>query len=381
MPPTVVTPDNQEIRMLFQNYLHVQDARLRAGGVRYEEQEDETVKRISSGRIGALVENLNLSQEVALDYVNGITGPMKEAEKFCADKLGAWVKTHPIWDIWLGQIYGIGPVLGAGLLSTINFETSGTISQLWAYMGMGIEKYAVYRKDGKSAWKHWFPTAAEQEAWINKRVESRKQFYISITDREGKKRGKFDEARERANFMGASIAGVGPFEVINAAPRRIRGIPSNWNAAGRRILFLVGASFVKQSAEKSFYRRLYDQFKPEERVKLGLPAMKPKKPTPAKAEEAAEKPAEPAEEGDVIEQAILEDQMEEAGTERKGVDGHADMRARRKVVKMFLAHLWMMERERLGLEVRKPYVIDELGHQQYIAPPEPEKEAKKKKAA
>lgn len=367
-----------EVKMLFQNYLHVQDARLRAGGVRYEPIEDsDNFKRISSGRIGALVENLNLSQETALEYVNGITGPMKTAEKFCADKLSDWVKTHPIWDLWLGQIRGIGPVLAAGLLSSIDFEKSGTISQLWAYMGMGIVKYAKYTKGGKSAWKYWFPAQEARDAWITRRLASRKQFYLNITDQKGVKREKFDEDRERANFIGACVIGDGPYEIINSAPRRIRGIPSNWNAAGRRILFLVGASFVKQPAEKSFYRRLYDQFKPGERTKLGLPAIKPDKAT--KAKEGAEPVPETELEGDAADQAILEAEMEESPT-KKGADGHADMRARRKVEKMFLAHLWMKERERLGLEARRPYVIDEAGHQEYIAPPEPEKEPKKKAA-
>ena len=178
---TAVVPDNQEIRMLFQNYLHVQDARLRAGGVRYEDKDGE-IKRISSGRIGALVENLDLSQEVALGYVNGITGPMKQAEKFCADKLAEWVKVHPLWDHWVGRIYGMGPVLTAGLLATIDFEKSQTISQLWSYMGMGIPKYAKYTKGGKSAWKYWFPTDAERTGWARHRVESRREFYLSIND-------------------------------------------------------------------------------------------------------------------------------------------------------------------------------------------------------
>ncbi len=374
--------DLMEIRMLFQNYLHVQDARLRAGGVRYERQKDGSLKRIGSGRIGALVENLDLPQETALAYVNGITGPMLEAEKFCASKLSVWVKDQPIWDLWAGRIYGIGPILVAGLMSTIDFEKSETISQLWSYMGMGVLNYAKYTKGGKSAWKHWFPTEAERDAWVTKRLESRRDFYLSIVDRKGEKREKFDEVRERANFVGASVFGEGQFEVVTAAPRRIRGIPSNWHAAGRRILFLIGSSFVKQQAEKSFYRRLYDQFKPDERVKLGLPAYEPKKKEKAKA---ADTPAqdtpdtlEPTE-GDVIEQAILEDQMEESRTDKKGVKGHADMRTRRKVVKMFLAHLWMKERERRGLPTRKPYVLDKLGHKQYIAPPPPEKEQKGKR--
>jgi hypothetical protein len=46
--------------------------------------------------------------------------------------------------------------------------------------------------------------------------------------------------------------------------------------------------------------------------------------------------------------------------------GHADNRARRKTVKIFLQHVWVKWRELEGLPVTKPYVIDILKHSQYI---------------
>jgi len=43
-----------------------------------------------------------------------------------------------------------------------------------------------------------------------------------------------------------------------------------------------------------------------------------------------------------------------------------DMAARRKMVKMFLSHLWVKWREMEGLPVSKPYVHEKMGHQNYM---------------
>jgi hypothetical protein len=44
--------------------------------------------------------------------------------------------------------------------------------------------------------------------------------------------------------------------------------------------------------------------------------------------------------------------------------------ARRKMVKIFLSHLWATWRKMEGLTVTKPYVFSVLGHSDYIEPPE-----------
>ena len=49
-------------------------------------------------------------------------------------------------------------------------------------------------------------------------------------------------------------------------------------------------------------------------------------------------------------------------------EGHVHNQAMRKMVKLFLACLWLTWREAEGLPVAKPYAIDQLGHDSYIAP-------------
>lgn len=49
-------------------------------------------------------------------------------------------------------------------------------------------------------------------------------------------------------------------------------------------------------------------------------------------------------------------------------EGHVHNRAMRKMVKLFLACLWLVWREAEGLPVTKPYAIERLGHNSYIDP-------------
>lgn len=48
---------------------------------------------------------------------------------------------------------------------------------------------------------------------------------------------------------------------------------------------------------------------------------------------------------------------------------HADLRARRKMVKVFLQHYFVVARSLKNLPLSKPYVFDRLGHSHYVPPP------------
>lgn len=49
-------------------------------------------------------------------------------------------------------------------------------------------------------------------------------------------------------------------------------------------------------------------------------------------------------------------------------EGHVHNLAFRKMIKLFLACLWLVWREAAGLPVTKPYAIDKLGHDSFIDP-------------
>jgi len=97
--------------------------------------------------------------------------------------------------------------------------------------------------------------------------------------------------------------------------KRTSGYLINWNPRLKQIAWKAGKSFVKQSPKRSKYRKLYTKIKKSEKRK-----------------------------------------------HRDYSDGHIDNATMRKVVKIFLVHLWQTWSRQLGLETSEPYAKQLLGH-------------------
>jgi len=106
--------------------------------------------------------------------------------------------------------------------------------------------------------------------------------------------------------------------------RRISGYQSNWNDKLKVLAWKAGISFVKQTPTRSKYRALYDKIKKAEHQ------LHPNKVT--------------------------------ENSKTLYNDGHLHNRAMRKVVKIFLAHLWQTWRRQKGLVATEPYTKQLLGH-------------------
>lgn len=90
-----------------------------------------------------------------------------------------------------------------------------------------------------------------------------------------------------------------------------------YNAALKRTCYLVGTSFMRANSP---YRKVYDEAK------------------------------------------------EFYLAEREWTKGHCDMAARRKMVKIFLSHLWVVWRDLEGLPLTSPYVSQTMNHDGIFAP-------------
>lgn len=109
------------------------------------------------------------------------------------------------------------------------------------------------------------------------------------------------------------------------------GEQSHYNMRLKSECYLVGEQFIKHSTP--LYRDLYD----DEKVRL----------------------------------RTLHPEPVEVDGKKRYTDGHIHAMARRKVIKLFLQHLWVKWREFEGLPVSEPYAIAHLDkHTHYIAPPE-----------
>ncbi len=110
------------------------------------------------------------------------------------------------------------------------------------------------------------------------------------------------------------------------APRKEKGKKVNFNIKARALVWKIGDSFIKQRVQP--YRSIYDN---EKKRQLELMKMKA--------------PNAPV--------SLL----------------NAELRARRKMMKVFLAHYWIVARTIAGKPITEPYAQEKLGHTHIIPPP------------
>jgi len=131
--------------------------------------------------------------------------------------------------------------------------------------------------------------------------------------------------------------------VDGRAPKRKRGEKINWNPKMRALMWKIARSFAFQKEAPS--RTKYEENKRYYLEKYGDRIKNPKScPEYEKCRKRLKKRKEPA------------------------CKGHLEAMARRRLVKQFLACLWLKWRELEGLPVSKPYAIEHLGHKSFIEP-------------
>jgi hypothetical protein len=132
--------------------------------------------------------------------------------------------------------------------------------------------------------------------------------------------------------------------------RPVKGVKLPYHARLKTLCWKLGDSFVKVSGkEGSVYGRLYAGFKEEEILRNEGGRYR---------EAAARELANKKWKEDTVTRGRLE--------KGKLSDGHLHSRAKRRAVKIFLQHYWVVGREARGLSVSKPYVEAILGHQDIV---------------
>ena len=255
---------------------------------------------ITSNRIYGNVEQKNITEEELEEF--GVGQLFKKAESFETDIktiLTQEIKKHNIYSSYLKHVYGIGPIITSGLIAYIeDVQKFDNISKLWQYAGFGMNTFCP---------KCDQPTYQEVE--IKKRD------------------GKTTKAKRQRPYKFCPDCSNATFPVRQ---RRYSGFQSNWNDKFKVLCWKIGQSFLKQKATKSGYRRLYDQFKAEYRLKF-----------PEKIK---------------------------VDGKTKYNDGHIHNMALRKVAKTFLAHVWLQWRAIDGLSTDLPYSLTVQGHTGIIKP-------------
>lgn len=240
------------------------------------------------------------------DWHQEMDKSMSKQESYLKRLAMAEIREHPLWTGWLRDVKGIGPCLAGGILAWIDITKAKHVGNLWKYCGLAvsIDSY-ICKQCGKEIPKERVPS-------IEERIEA----------------GRGEEPA-RCPDCNAIL------RIYGHADRREKGKMTGYNPKAKTLAWKIGVSFVKQNAEKSGYRRLYDQMR--EKVNAG---------TCNKIHRNDKKEVIPC------------------------FDAHKFAKAKRLTVKIFFAHVYKVWRGLLDLPVSDPFVFGMLGHDKahYIEP-------------
>lgn len=203
-------------------------------------------------------------------------------------EMQAALKQHPAWP-WLERVRGIGPTLACKLLARLDATKADHASSFFAYCGLATVPGERYRCETCGLVNGW-PVG------------------YKVT-------GKHQALHTKKACKGALVRVAGPDDGVRVAqPKSARGVPASYDAYAKKIMYLVGTSFLK-AGPKSPYEQCYRA---------------------SRATLEVERPGWP--------------------------DGRKHLTALRKTEKLFLSHLWEVWREAIGLPTSEPYAMRVLGH-------------------
>lgn len=289
----------------------------------YTMQED---RKRASNQSRALVQDDKPS--LVIDWLADQSSTLEQQIKRA---LAVYTDNHVV-GAWMKSIYGIGPVLSAGLLAHINITKAPTAGHIWRFAGL----------DPNVEW----PSTEEALKWVNTQPygNSEPEIYTAAAERYGR------NADTLRRYAEANIDGVHRPPTKMSIAKAISRRP--WNQELKTLTWKVGQSFMKFSnAEECFYGHVYKERKAFE-IKRN-------------------------DEGFNRELALSLASKVGAATEARGhyeggklPPSQLDGRARRYAVKLFLSHLQMVwYKAHYGVEPPLPYPIAILGHAHMIEPP------------
>lgn len=118
---------DDEVRYLVDAYYMMQEDRKRAG--------NQATALIKAGEPNAVISWLAMQSETLEDQI-----------KRALDK---YTDAHPVGS-WLKSVYGIGPVIAAGLLAHIDITRAPTVGHIWRYAG--LDPTQKWEKGKKRPW-------------------------------------------------------------------------------------------------------------------------------------------------------------------------------------------------------------------------------------
>lgn len=252
MPDSVVEPA-KSISALVEEAAPVSLADLSPILASYYDIQGERIA--TQNRISAYKRGVSTQDESVVALFNEIVSSQVKLERRIKSTVAAKLRDIPLWEEWLKDVKGIGPIITANLMNGIgDISKFATISKVWRYCGMAV-------------------------------VEGR-------------------------------------------AERATKGQKMHFSPRMKALMFLIGESFVKT---KGGYRKIYEDCRAE-----------------------------------YAEKWLTPEDCGSTGCKNKGggkcMAGHQNNAAKRKTVKIFLAHLFQVWNELEGREVRDVFIIGRHDH-------------------
>lgn len=239
--------------------------------------------------------------------VDWIRNQQETLENQIKRALERWTIDRPI-GTWLSSIYGIGPVLTAGLIAYTNMEHCPSVSNLWSYAGLNPRQ--VWRRGQKRPWNAILKTLCWKIG----------QSFVFFCNRDEDIYGKVYQRRKAYEWQN-NLQGV--------YADQARAKLDSFNLEGTAIWYFYAGCLTPDMVQVIIEKGLTNNIKAIQEMALppgeGVPMLPP---------------------------------------------GHIQARAARYVVKLFLSHyhevyFWLT----YGVRPALPYVITRLGHADYIPPP------------
>lgn len=123
------TLSDAEVRFLVDAYYQMQDARIRADG---------QIRSIDKGKTN--------EPHLVLSWLSDQNASLEAQIKRALEK---YVDTHPVGE-WLVSIFGIGPVISAGLIAHIDINMAPTAGHIWRFAG--LDPTSKWEKKTKRPW-------------------------------------------------------------------------------------------------------------------------------------------------------------------------------------------------------------------------------------
>ena len=232
-----------------------------------------------------------------------------ELEEYVDGTVARLIIAHPAYP-WFSRVKGVGK------------ENIGKVVGL-------IEAFDHYYEQGDSM----IP------GFVNRELEI---YTVMEGDKAIEKEGIWVKGIERLPTISALWKYTG-FDVWNgAAPIRVKGSLTTYNSRLRSMCWRLGSSLLR--AQGKFYNYYLNEKDKEAKrqINKGVEIV-PAASLPKKGSKRYE-------------------------TKQFISEGHVHNRAMRKMIKLFLACLWLVWREAEGLPTTSPYAIGQLGHHSFISP-------------